>query len=159
MKMLSIVIFSMFYQRDICVHRLILHIHFRKRILSLHLIAFANALANSLMYFSKKISLCYFLNRIHVKNSIVHAGAFGYGIKLVRNNEISFDGVFRVYSVITFGAISIGRSAAMAPNYSKGKASVERILELNERSSKIDPDDKSGVILVKFKNIIIDFSI
>ena len=96
---------------------------------------------------------------IYVKNSIVHAAAFGYGIKLVRSHEISFVGIFRVFSAITFGAVAIGRSAAMAPNYSKGKASVKRILELNERSSKIDPDDKSGIILVKIKSIIIDFSI
>jgi hypothetical protein len=55
----------------------------------------------------------------------------------------------RVFNVITFAAMSVGRSASMAPNYSKGKASAKRILELNARQSKIDPDDPSGIKLVR----------
>ncbi len=62
---------------------------------------------------------------------------------------MQFQDVFRVFSVVTFAALSIGRSAAMVPNYSKGKASAKRILELNQRPSKIDPDDPSGITLVK----------
>jgi hypothetical protein len=45
--------------------------------------------------------------------------------------------------------MSIGRSAAMVPNYSKGKASAKRIIELSKKQSKIDPDDPSGIKLVK----------
>ena len=45
--------------------------------------------------------------------------------------------------------MTIGRSAAMVPNYSKGKESAKRILDLNKRQSKIDPDDSSGITLVK----------
>ncbi|CAF2728582.1 unnamed protein product [Rotaria sp. Silwood2] len=101
---------------------------FRSRMLYLHYIAFANALANSLMFF-------------------IHAAAFGYGVTLIQNKEMTYDGVFRVFSVVTFAAMSIGRSASMAPSYSKGKASAKRILELNKRESKIDPEDSSGITL------------
>lgn len=45
--------------------------------------------------------------------------------------------------------MSVGRSASMAPNYSKGKVSAKRILELNARESKIDPEDPSGIRLVR----------
>jgi hypothetical protein len=44
--------------------------------------------------------------------------------------------------------MSVGRSAAMVPNYAKGKLSALRILELNQRQSKIDPSDPSGTQLV-----------
>lgn len=60
-----------------------------------------------------------------------------------------FQNVFRVFAVITFASMSIGRSASMVPNYSKGKASAKRIFELNQRQSKIDPENSSGIKLVK----------
>ncbi|CAF3526768.1 unnamed protein product [Rotaria sp. Silwood1] len=101
---------------------------FRSRMFYLHYVAFANALANSLMFF-------------------IHAAAFGYGVKLIQSKEMSFYNVFRVFSVVTFAAMSIGRSASMAPSYAKGKASAKRILELNKRESKIDPEDSSGITL------------
>ncbi len=54
-----------------------------------------------------------------------------------------------MFAVVTFASMSIGRSAAMVPNYSKGKASAKRIIELSKKQSKIDPDDPSGIKLVK----------
>ena len=62
---------------------------------------------------------------------------------------MQFQDVFRVFSVVTFASMSIGRSASMVPNYSKGKASAKRIFDLNNRLSKIDPDNPSGIKLVK----------
>lgn len=50
--------------------------------------------------------------------------------------------------MITFAAMSVGRSASMAPNFTEGKASAERIFLLNGRETKIDPDDQSGITLV-----------
>lgn len=37
----------------------------------------------------------------------------------------------------------------MIPDYAKGKESAIRILKLNKRRSKIDPNDTSGVVLVR----------
>ena len=62
---------------------------------------------------------------------------------------MQFQMVFRVFAVITFAALTVGRSASMVPNYSNGKESAKRIFELNQRESKIDPDDPSGITLVK----------
>ena len=61
---------------------------------------------------------------------------------------MEFQNVFRVFNVITFAVMTVGRSVSMVPNYSKGKESAKRILELNKRESKIDPDDPSGIRLV-----------
>ncbi len=36
----------------------------------------------------------------------------------------------------------------MIPNYAKGKESAIRILKLNNRQSKINPEDTNGIVLV-----------
>ena len=58
----------------------------------------------------------------------------------------------RVFLVITFAAITVGRSASLVPNYSRGKASALRIIELNKLKSKIDPGDPSGITLVRMNH-------
>ncbi len=44
--------------------------------------------------------------------------------------------------------MSVGRSMAMIPDYSKGKQAALRIIRLNKRQSQINPHDESGIILV-----------
>jgi hypothetical protein len=51
--------------------------------------------------------------------------------------------------------LSVGRSMAMIPDYSKAKIAALRIMELNKRQSKIDPNDESGLILVSLFNLYI----
>jgi len=53
-----------------------------------------------------------------------------------------------VFNVITLSIIVVGRSMAMVPDYSKAKTAALRIMKLNERESRIDPNDEAGVILV-----------
>jgi len=43
---------------------------------------------------------------------------------------------------------SKSRSTAMIPDYAKGKESAIRILRLNQRQSKIDPQNSKGTVLV-----------
>ncbi len=57
---------------------------------------------------------------------------------------------YRVFVVITFAMISVGRSMAMIPDYSKAKQAALRIMQLNKRQSQIDPHDESGIILVVY---------
>ena len=54
----------------------------------------------------------------------------------------------RVFAVITFAMLSVGRSMAMIPDYSKAKTAALRILRLTKRQSEINPHDESGIILV-----------
>ncbi|CAF0978121.1 unnamed protein product [Adineta steineri] len=101
---------------------------FRSRMLHVLYVSMANSIANSLMFF-------------------IQATAFGYGSTLVQSGEMQFENVLRIFAVITFASVTLGRSAAMVPNYSKGKQSVKRIFLLNSRQSKINPNDPSGIKL------------
>ncbi|CAF0788245.1 unnamed protein product [Adineta ricciae] len=101
---------------------------FKKRMRQLHLIALGAGVANSMMYF-------------------LHSASFGYGSKLVVDNEMRFDKVIRVFGVITFAMITVGRSMAMIPDYSKGKMAALRIIRLHKRQSQINPQDDSGIVL------------
>jgi hypothetical protein len=56
---------------------------------------------------------------------------------------------YRVFVVVTFAMLVVGRSMAMIPDYSKGKKAALRILRLNKRQSEINPCDDSGLILVR----------
>ena len=55
----------------------------------------------------------------------------------------------RVFAVVTFAMMAVGRSMAMIPDYSKGKQAALRIMRLHKRQSEINPNDDSGIILVR----------
>ncbi|CAF3842426.1 unnamed protein product, partial [Rotaria sp. Silwood1] len=101
---------------------------FKKQKCQLHLVGLGAAIANSIMYF-------------------LHSATFSYGSKLVDNHEMTFDNVFRVFAVITFAMMTVGRSMAMIPGYSKAQQAALRIMKLNKRQSQINPYDESGIIL------------
>ena len=44
--------------------------------------------------------------------------------------------------------VTVGRSMAMIPDYSKAKKAALRIIKLNNRQSEINPHDESGITLV-----------
>lgn len=54
--------------------------------------------------------------------------------------------------------MSVGRSMAMVPDYSKGKQAALRIIRLNKRQSQINPHNESGIILVSIymRNIVLN---
>lgn len=43
----------------------------------------------------------------------------------------------------------------MIPDYAKGKESAIRILKLNKRRSRIDPNDTSGIVLVSSNLLLV----
>ncbi|CAF1034859.1 unnamed protein product [Adineta steineri] len=94
----------------------------------------------------------------------LHAANFAYGTHLVLNREITFDKIYRIFVVITFAMVAIGRSVALLPDYSKARQSALRILKLHKRQSKINPQDESGIILnevigdIEFHNVHFRYS-
>lgn len=44
--------------------------------------------------------------------------------------------------------MAFGRSVSMVPNYKRAKQAAKRIIELNGRQSRIDPDSEDGIKLV-----------
>jgi hypothetical protein len=57
---------------------------------------------------------------------------------------MTFEEVFRVFIVINFASMSIGRSTSAMPDYNVAKAAAQRILALRDRKSTIDPYDENG---------------
>jgi hypothetical protein len=55
----------------------------------------------------------------------------------------------RVFGVMSMCIFTVCRSMTMVPDYAKGKTGALRIMKLYERQSKIDPNDQSGIILVR----------
>jgi hypothetical protein len=55
---------------------------------------------------------------------------------------------YRVFAVITFAMLTVGRSMSMIPGYSKAKMAAIRIIRLNKKQSQVNPHDDSGIILV-----------
>ena len=60
----------------------------------------------------------------------------------------SFEDVFRVFTALIFGAISIGQAGAFAPNYTKARLSSHRIFFLLDREPEIDGYSTDGKKLV-----------
>ena len=52
--------------------------------------------------------------------------------------------------------VSVGRSMAIIFEYSKAQNAALRIIQLDQRKSKINPHDESGIILVYLFISIID---
>jgi hypothetical protein len=84
------------------------------------------AIANSFLYF-------------------IQVTAFSYGASLVESGDMDFAQVFRVFIVINFASMSIGRSTSSMPDYSLAKAAAQRILAFRDQISTIDPYNEEGL--------------
>jgi hypothetical protein len=84
------------------------------------------AIANSFLYF-------------------IHVTAFSYGASLVESGDMDFAQVFRVFIVINFASMSIGRSTSSMPDYNVAKAAARRILTFRDQTSTIDPYNEQGL--------------
>ncbi|CAF1189276.1 unnamed protein product [Adineta ricciae] len=114
-----------------------------------------------------------FLPKIHMRaigygisNSLIfflHITTFTYGSKLVENNEMSVDQVFRIFIVITFAATAVGQSISMMPQYSKARSAALRIFSLIKRQPFIHMNE--GISLsadqiigeIEFRNVYFSY--
>ncbi|CAF3338444.1 unnamed protein product [Rotaria socialis] len=108
---------------------------FKKRMCKIQIQALGKAIANSFLYF-------------------IQVTTFSYGASLIENGEMDFSQVFRVYIVINFASMSIGRSTSAMPDYNIAKTAAERILALHNRQSAIDPYNEDGLKLDHFQGNI-----
>ncbi|CAD5111259.1 DgyrCDS587 [Dimorphilus gyrociliatus] len=110
----------------------------------IHVIAFGFSISQSVMFF-------------------VFAATFAFGTYLIKNDNMSFDEVFKVFGAIAFGAQSVGELASFAPNYGKARIAATRLFRIFARQPLIDsssPDGKkpstvSGVI--EFKDVFFSY--
>ncbi|CAF3318570.1 unnamed protein product [Rotaria sp. Silwood2] len=108
---------------------------FKNRMCKIQVQALGKAIANSFLYF-------------------IHVTTFSYGASLVETGEMGFAEVFRVFIVINFASMSIGRSTSVMADYNTAKAAARRILTLHNRQSEIDPYNESGLKLDDFQGNI-----
>ncbi|CAF0985129.1 unnamed protein product [Adineta steineri] len=99
---------------------------FKKRMCKIQIQALGKAMANSFLYF-------------------IHVTAFSYGASLVEIHQMDFAQVFRVFIIINFASMSIGRSTSAMPDYNLAKAAAQRIMKLCKQKSTIDPYDVGGL--------------
>ncbi|CAF0793637.1 unnamed protein product [Rotaria sordida] len=108
---------------------------FKKRMCKIPIQALGKAIANSFLYF-------------------IHVTAFSYGASLVESGQMGFAEVFRVFIVINFASMSVGRSTSVMPDYNIAKAAAQRILALHNRQSTVDPYNENGLKLDDFQGNI-----
>ncbi|XP_021353533.1 multidrug resistance protein 1-like isoform X2 [Mizuhopecten yessoensis] len=75
----------------------------------------------------------------------LHAAAFYYGAYLVREGEMEFDDVFKVFAAVVFGAMAMGNASAFAPDASKAQVSAGHIFTLLDRKPIIDTESDDGI--------------
>ena len=84
----------------------------------------------------------------------MYAAIFRFGAYQVTLSESNiahetFEDVFRVFTALIFGAISVGQAGAFAPNYTKARISANRIFHLLDRVPLIDGYSIDGETLVR----------
>ncbi|XP_057304790.1 ATP-dependent translocase ABCB1-like isoform X3 [Hydractinia symbiolongicarpus] len=80
---------------------------------------------------------------------LANAAAFSLGGKLVQDEEITFDEMFKVVLAAVFGAMIAGQIASFAPDYVAAKVSAARIFNLLDRVPAINAFSTSGSRLEK----------
>ncbi|KAK3580603.1 hypothetical protein CHS0354_002702 [Potamilus streckersoni] len=88
-----------------------------------------------------------------------YAAAFTYGAYLVQNERLSFHYVFRVFSTIIYGGMSIGRHASRGEDFTKAKMAAARLFGIMDRIPVIQSSGNDGKKCeifsgaVEFKNL------
>ncbi|XP_056007799.1 ATP-dependent translocase ABCB1-like isoform X2 [Ostrea edulis] len=73
-----------------------------------------------------------------------YAAAFWFGAYLIRQSEMEYTDVFKVFGAIVFGAMALGQASAFAPDASKAKVSAAHIFYMINQEPKIDVYSEEG---------------
>ena len=131
--------------------------------MKIQLQALGTALANSLMFFIHATAFGYGsvliknkeINPIYVFRSVTRGDRSNVCTRLFQGFRGHYLWRHECWTVSVrqrkdlSALLCFDRSTAMIPDYKKGKASAIRILSLNQRKSKIDPENNDGVVLVR----------
>ncbi|KAL3831647.1 hypothetical protein ACJMK2_023375, partial [Sinanodonta woodiana] len=73
-----------------------------------------------------------------------YAAAFTYGAYLVQNEHLTFHYVFRVFSTIIYGGMSIGRHASRGEDFTKAKMAAARLFGMIDKVPAIQSSGNDG---------------
>ncbi|CAF2740047.1 unnamed protein product [Rotaria sp. Silwood2] len=83
------------------------------------------------------------------------AALFSFGAWRVEQGAMTFENIMLVLNCILFGAMAVGQTASMSPDYSKAIASSKKILLLFDRVPTIDNSSSVGKKLENFDGEIV----
>ncbi|XP_060086046.1 ATP-dependent translocase ABCB1-like [Ylistrum balloti] len=112
-----------------------LEIPYKAALRKAHLVGFAFSLSQAVLFFA-------------------YAASFYFGAYLIKNNEMNFVDVFKVFSAIVFGAMAVGQASAFAPDASKAGVSAAAIFKLLDQEPKIDWESEEGQKPDKFSSAV-----
>ncbi|CAF5222039.1 unnamed protein product, partial [Rotaria magnacalcarata] len=72
------------------------------------------------------------------------AALFSFGAWRVQQGAMTFENVMLILNCILFGAMAVGQTASLAPDYSKAISSSKNILSLFQRIPVIDNSSTAG---------------
>ncbi|CAF4605306.1 unnamed protein product, partial [Rotaria sp. Silwood2] len=101
-----------------------------------HVFGFLFSLTDSIMFFAQ-------------------AALFSFGAWRVEQGAMTFENIMLVLNCILFGAMAVGQTASMSPDYSKAIASSKKILLLFDRVPTIDNSSSVGKKLENFDGEIV----
>ncbi|KAJ3130853.1 Multidrug resistance protein 1 [Physocladia obscura] len=78
---------------------------------------------------------------------LTYALAFYAGSEFVMKGIMDAPNVLKVMFAVIFTAISLGQATSLAPNYVKAKLAALNIFDLLDRTSRIDPTSKEGIVV------------
>uniref|UniRef100_A0A674I817 ATP-binding cassette sub-family B member 5 n=1 Tax=Terrapene triunguis TaxID=2587831 RepID=A0A674I817_9SAUR len=73
-----------------------------------------------------------------------YAASFRLGAYLITVGRMTPEGVFTVFSAITYGAMALGETLTFAPEYAKAKSGAAHLFALFERTPAIDSYSQEG---------------
>uniref|UniRef100_A0A452HTC1 ATP binding cassette subfamily B member 5 n=1 Tax=Gopherus agassizii TaxID=38772 RepID=A0A452HTC1_9SAUR len=83
-------------------------------------------------------------------NYFLDAAIFRFGTWLIANCYTNFENVFIAFLSILFGAMNVGQSTSLAPDFGKAKVSAQRIFQLLDRKPLVDSYSEEGTKLSQF---------
>ncbi|XP_044861608.1 ATP-dependent translocase ABCB1-like [Mauremys mutica] len=84
----------------------------------------------------------------------LYAAIFRFGGWLMSNCYTNVENICIAFFSVLFGAINVGKSTSLAPDFGKAKVSAQRIFQLLDRKPLIDSYSEEGIKLSKFNGNI-----
>ncbi|XP_036102579.1 ATP-binding cassette sub-family B member 5 [Molossus molossus] len=88
------------------------------------------------------IGICYAFSHAFVY--FAYAVGFRFGVYLIQAGRMTPEGMFIVFTAIAYGAMAIGETLALAPEYSRAKSGAAHLFALLEKKPTIDSNSEEG---------------
>uniref|UniRef100_G3QZW4 ATP-binding cassette sub-family B member 5 n=1 Tax=Gorilla gorilla gorilla TaxID=9595 RepID=G3QZW4_GORGO len=88
------------------------------------------------------IGSCYAFS--HAFIYFAYAAGFRFGAYLIQAGRMTPEGMFIVFTAIAYGAMAIGETLVLAPEYSKAKSGAAHLFALLEKKPNIDSRSQEG---------------